>query len=216
MMLREIFSMISPFRGHSRARSSAAFGAADADDEEVEEEEVPEEDMAESIGEDHVADDRMIEDAEEGVSAKANASSSRPLQPKTLDLSVPSQAIHRSASPRPAGSSSAPTGSLPLANSALVTPGLRRQVMNVQSEAGPATPGPSAPLQAPSQTSPVSRNYDLLARFFAEKQRGGQGALTEVEVEGCIRLIEESMTHGRNLESEFGHAYLPRTAPHTR
>lgn len=213
MMLREIFSMISPFRGHSRARSSAAFGAADADEKEVEEEEVPEEDMAESIGEDHVADDRMIEDAEEGVSAKANASSSRPLQPKTLDLSVPSQAIHRSASPRPAGSSSAPTGSLPLANSALVTPGLRRQVMNVQPEAGPATPGPSAPLQAPSQTSPVSRNYDLLARFFAEKQRGGQGALTEVEVEGCIRLIEESMTHGRNLESEFGHAYPSSYGP---
>ncbi|KAI3483759.1 hypothetical protein L1887_53349 [Cichorium endivia] len=212
MMLREIFSMISPFRGHSRARSSAAFGAADAE-EEVEEEEAPEEDTAESNVEVRVADDRMIEDAEEGVSAKADASSSRPLQPKTLDLSVPSQTSHRSASPRPAASSSAPTASLPLANSALVTPGLRRQVMNVQSEAGPATPGPSAPLQAPSQTSPVSRNYDLLARFFAEKQRGGQGALTEVEVEGCIRLIEESMTHGRNLESEFGHAYPSSYGP---
>ncbi len=29
MMLREIFSMISPFRGHSRAKRSAAFGGAD-------------------------------------------------------------------------------------------------------------------------------------------------------------------------------------------
>ncbi|PWN51880.1 hypothetical protein IE53DRAFT_31819 [Violaceomyces palustris] len=62
-------------------------------------------------------------------------------------------------------------------------------------------------LQQPGP-SPVSRNYDLLARFFAEKgleEAGvpGRGALTEVEVQGCLKLIEDSMAQGRDLRHEF-------------
>ncbi|PWN19936.1 hypothetical protein BCV69DRAFT_283465 [Microstroma glucosiphilum] len=59
--------------------------------------------------------------------------------------------------------------------------------------------------RAPAQ-SPLSRNYDLLARFFAQKaveeaeEDGGftsalkvdQHRLTDEEVRGCLRLIEES------------------------
>ncbi|SJX62909.1 uncharacterized protein SRS1_13736 [Sporisorium reilianum f. sp. reilianum] len=199
MMLREIFSMISPFRGLSRARRSAAFGAADEADAD---QDMPTEahlgqpsklgKVQEAVDADDAddADDRMIEDAEEGLSVAD--------VPTPTQKAPSSQLAPRSPSPRPRPPLAAPPKSLPLADSSLVTPGLRRQFANA-----PSTPGPSTSYAPPSQTSPVSRNYDLLARFFSEKQRGGQGGLTEVEVEGCIRLIEESMASGRNLESEF-------------
>ncbi|KAJ1032958.1 hypothetical protein NDA16_000237 [Ustilago loliicola] len=204
MMLREIFSMISPFRGHSRARRSAAFGGAD--ETEVEDEQSNEElhptqtPVLEDLKEDVDSEDRMIEDAGEGVAQTTSASR------KHLDIPSSSRPASRSPSPRPRSSLPAPgpPKSLPLADSALVTPGLRRHVANVQPDTITSTPGPSTSYAPPpQQTSPVSRNYDLLARFFSEKQRGGQGGLTEVEVEGCIRLIEESMATGCNLESEF-------------
>lgn len=191
--------MISPFRGHSRARRSAAFGGADEADaeEEVQPAHTP---ALEEVKEDVDTDDRMIEDAEEGLSQTTATSR------KHLDVPNSSRPPSRSSSPmpRPSIPAAAPPKSLPLADSALVTPGLRRHLSNVQPDNITSTPRPSTSYAPPpQQTSPVSRNYDLLARFFSEKQRGGQGGLTEVEVEGCIRLIEESMATGRNLESEF-------------
>ncbi|KAJ1025359.1 hypothetical protein NDA13_004172 [Ustilago tritici] len=205
MMLREIFSMISPFRGHSKARRSAAFGAAD--EMEAEEEQSAQAvqptrtPLLEDVQEDVDTEDRMIEDAEEGVSKTTSVSR------KLLDIPSSSRPVSRSPSPRPRSPipMPEPLKSLPLADSELVTPGLRRQVDNLRPDVFISTPGPSTSYAPPpqQQMSPVSRNYDLLARFFSEKQRGGQGGLTEVEVEGCIRLIEESMATDRNLESEF-------------
>ncbi|CDS00181.1 hypothetical protein [Sporisorium scitamineum] len=76
MMLREIFSMISPFRGLSRARRSAAFGAADEDDtdQDISTAAVDQhlgqspklENVQETVDADD-ADDRMIEDVEQGI-----------------------------------------------------------------------------------------------------------------------------------------------------
>ncbi|UZJ53204.1 hypothetical protein CBS101457_002524 [Exobasidium rhododendri] len=85
----------------------------------------------------------------------------------------------------------------------------------------PSYPRPSARQQL---TSPLAKNYDLLARFFAEKAEhevhggevespssanlvggesvGEEGGLTEIEVAGCMRLIEESLAQGRNGELE--------------
>ncbi|SPO25433.1 uncharacterized protein UTRI_03149_B [Ustilago trichophora] len=210
MMLREIFSMISPFRGHSRARRSAAFGGADeADAEEEHVKKIADGNAAspssklEDVDEAVDTEDRMIEDAEEGVAAAVASSSPQPSQPSRLAVPSSGRSASRSPSPKPRSSMPAPLRSLPLADSALVTPGLRRQFTHAQPEPIASTLAPSTSYAPPTQTSPVSRNYDLLARFFSEKQRGGQGGLTEVEVEGCIRLIEESMATGRNLESEF-------------
>ncbi|TKY85800.1 hypothetical protein EX895_005341 [Sporisorium graminicola] len=206
MMLREIFSMISPFRGLSRARRSAAFGAADemeADQDTSTDEHIGQ--TLEKVQETVDDDDRMIEDAEQGASIAEVPTPSQNAPSSHLDA-PPSdtRSALRSSSPRPRSSLAAPPPkSLPLADSSLVTPGLRRHFANAPSSALSSTPAPSISHAPPTQTSPVSRNYDLLARFFSEKQRGGQGGLTEVEVEGCIRLIEESMASGRNLESEF-------------
>ena len=78
----------------------------------------------------------------------------------------------------------------------------------------PSYPRPSARSHL---SSPLARNYDLLARFFSEKaeqeahgemgssvaslQAGGEeGGLTEIEVAGCMRLIEESLAQGRSDE----------------
>lgn len=211
-MLREIFSMISPFRGLSRARRSAAFGGADeADAEEEQPLRLPQGSAAKASELDEVeeavdSEDRMIEDAEEGNAASVALPSSQSIPPTHLAVPSAPRSLSRSPSPKPRSSLPAPPRSLPLADSALVTPGLRRQLTQAQPAPTPATPGPSASYAPPTQTSPVSRNYDLLARFFSEKHRGGQGGLTEVEVEGCIRLIEESMATGRNLESEFAGA----------
>lgn len=212
MMLREIFSMISPFRGLSRARRSAAFGAADEDDtdQDISTAAVDQhlgqspklENVQETVDADD-ADDRMIEDVEQGIAVADVPTPSQNARSSHLNVPSDARSASRSPSPRPRSSLAAPPRSLPLADSSLVTPGLRRQFANAASSALPSTPDPSTSYAPPTQTSPVSRNYDLLARFFAEKQRGGQGGLTEVEVEGCIRLIEESMASGRNLESEF-------------
>ncbi|SNX84406.1 uncharacterized protein MEPE_03115 [Melanopsichium pennsylvanicum] len=207
MMLREIFSIISPFRGLSKARRSAAFGSSGESDAEEEQSNrslaAPQTSTLEDVEEAVDSEDRMIEDAEEGVSAADVPASFQPSQHELLDVPSSVRRNTRSPSPIPRSTMPAPPRSLPLADNALVTPGLRRQFANAKADATPATSGPSAAYRPPTQTSPVSRNYDLLARFFSEKQRGGQGGLTEVEVEGCIRLIEESMTSGRNLESEF-------------
>ncbi|KAJ9479086.1 RanBD1 domain-containing protein [Pseudozyma hubeiensis] len=213
MMLREIFSMISPFRGLSRARRSAAFGAAD--EVNMDQDTSDADDGAplgqpselENVEEGVDAEDRMIEDAEEGFSTGAAEQSARDAPSSQLSVLSDAPSTIRSPSPRPR-SSLAPTAKhLPLADSGLVTPGLRRQFAASSSHPISSTPLASTSQATPAaQTSPVSRNYDLLARFFSEKQRGGQGGLTEVEVEGCIRLIEESMATGRNLESEFAGA----------
>lgn len=222
-MLREIFSMISPFRGLSRARRSAAFGGADeVDMDEVTPDAAEKDaklgqpskldDVQEAVG----IEDRTIEEAEEGLSTGAFESSAQKAPSSQLSVLSEARSASRSPSPRPRSRLAAPPKSLPLADSGLVTPGLRRQFDKAQSVAVSSTPIPSTSF-APNltQTSPVSRNYDLLARFFSEKQRGGQGGLTEVEVEGCIRLIEESMASGRNLESEFTSApnYVRHLAP---
>ncbi|GAC93519.1 hypothetical protein PHSY_001084 [Pseudozyma hubeiensis SY62] len=213
MMLREIFSMISPFRGLSRARRSAAFGAADEanmDQDALEADDgapLGQSSELENVEEGVDAEDRMIEDAEEGFSTGAAERSAQDAPSSQLSVLSDAPSTIRSPSPRPRSSLAPPAKHLPLADSGLVTPGLRRQFA-----ASPSHPISSTPLASTSQvplaaqTSPVSRNYDLLARFFSEKQRGGQGGLTEVEVEGCIRLIEESMATGRNLESEFAGA----------
>ena len=52
-----------------------------------------------------------------------------------------------------------------------------------------------------------NRNYALLAQFFAEKSGNLDAttqSLTEVEVAGCLKLMEECADHGRDLESEIG------------
>lgn len=73
-------------------------------------------------------------------------------------------------------------------------------------------------------SSPLAKNYELLARFFAEKAeaeaageasitRNGAdetededmpalGGLSEVETAGCLRLIEQSVAQGRGAEVE--------------
>lgn len=64
-------------------------------------------------------------------------------------------------------------------------------------------------------SSPLAKNYDLLARFFAEKadaealgesssssQADVSGGLTEIEVAGCVRLIEQSFAQGQGAEVE--------------
>lgn len=211
-MLREIFSMISPFRSHSRARQSAAFGGADElDAEEPQPRQLAENNeeqpgQASSLGDLNEAvdtEDRMIEDVEEGLSAAPDDSPSQRHERRRLDALASVRPAPQSTSEPSRASLPALSQALPLADSALVTPGLRRHFESSQTVPFSSTPVASTSYAAPAQTSPVSRNYDLLARFFAEKQRGGQGGLTEVEVEGCIRLIEESMATGRNLESEF-------------
>lgn len=93
------------------------------------------------------------------------------------------------------------------------------------SAASPPLP-PAIPQQTGSSASPLSRNYQLLARFFADKAAEEAGAstaghesrLTEDEVRGCWTLIEES---GRSLAdvkqalgldegSEYGSQEVPR------
>ncbi|PWN35064.1 uncharacterized protein FA14DRAFT_178445 [Meira miltonrushii] len=74
----------------------------------------------------------------------------------------------------------------------------------------------------PAKTiSPLAKNYELLARFFAEKaekearaeasasissmdEDGNEqsGALTEIELAGCMRLIEQSYAQGQGEEVE--------------
>ncbi|PWN26672.1 hypothetical protein BDZ90DRAFT_232804 [Jaminaea rosea] len=83
----------------------------------------------------------------------------------------------------------------------------------------PTQPAASAPRshEAPnaSSSSPLSRNYALLARFFAEKAAEEAGTsmrgddddgnrLTEDEVEGCRILIEESGRSPRDLQRRLG------------
>ncbi|KDN41328.1 hypothetical protein K437DRAFT_178241 [Tilletiaria anomala UBC 951] len=52
------------------------------------------------------------------------------------------------------------------------------------------------------------RNYSLLSKFFTEKSgassSGDAEPLTELELAGCMKLIEECASAGRDLESEFG------------
>jgi hypothetical protein len=65
--------------------------------------------------------------------------------------------------------------------------------------------------QPASNTSPLARNYALLSQFFAEKANtegrgeGGEEAsrLSEVEVAGCVRLLEDSgaRLHGYGMDA---------------
>uniref|UniRef100_V5ETW4 Uncharacterized protein n=1 Tax=Kalmanozyma brasiliensis (strain GHG001) TaxID=1365824 RepID=V5ETW4_KALBG len=92
-MLREIFSMISPFRGFSRARRSAAFGGGgdevDMDQEPPAGTPLRQESKLDQVEEDDDTDDRMIEDAEEGFSASAvqpASSNTQSNQPRVSQL----------------------------------------------------------------------------------------------------------------------------------
>ncbi|CAO1616747.1 unnamed protein product [Sympodiomycopsis kandeliae] len=76
------------------------------------------------------------------------------------------------------------------------TPPIAKQPDHSAVTANPFTPQDS---MQQSIGSPLSQNYDLLARFFAEKAAaeagrpiGSDGRLTEEEVRGCLDLIEQS------------------------
>jgi nucleoporin NUP2 len=88
-------------------------------------------------------------------------------------------------------------------------------------DALPRYPTLSRPSRPVRNISPLAKNYDLLSRFFAEKaeqearladgtpsimsmdgEGDGTGGLTQVEVAGCMRLIEQSYAHGHGTEIE--------------
>ncbi|PWZ02266.1 hypothetical protein BCV70DRAFT_156734 [Testicularia cyperi] len=219
-MIKEIFQIISPFRTFSRASRSAAFGG-DQDQQHNEQPPASHDDAGAELGHnpDNVEGQQPKNDTHELQAMDVEDEQPQPPSSKhllPLSAVIASQA-ERSSSPisRASLPLPAPLNSLPLADRALVTPGIHRHGTFQHESAFDSAFASShtGPTYAPSNTSPVSRNYDLLARFFAEKQRGGDGGLSEVEVEGCMRLIEESMAAGRDLESEFDE---PSPAPQQR
>lgn len=62
----------------------------------------------------------------------------------------------------------------------------------------------ATPQTAGAGSSPTSRTYGLLAKFFAEKSGAEADGepLSEIEVAGCMRLIEEAASAGKNLHAE--------------
>ena len=138
MMIKEIFQIISPFRTSSRASRSAAFGGADDAEEESEVQEIETAEDGEQVfgaeGEPdteaslypalpraprHVEDqDKQMMDIEEGAASSA-ASVNHLLVPQTRASRSPSPRLRSQSpakSPRP----------LPLADSALLTPGIHK------------------------------------------------------------------------------------------
>ena len=236
-MLGGIISMISPFRTYSNARRSAAFG--NPEPEEAEEPEQDGQDTDEDMAQDEdtkQAQDDQIEQLQDDLESQPLPQTQEETQQPSRQLAVPPSSAPILESPtigRSRPMMQADNTSLrPPASPRISAPGPSQQSSSSYSHAlPPVSPVrgrhslathpsvPSTPIEqqpyghsrAIVGSSPVSRNYDLLARFFAEKQRensGAPSALTEVEVEGCIKLIEESMAAGRDLASEFGHPEL--------
>jgi nucleoporin NUP2 len=245
--LASIVSLLTPF-GSRQAKQSAAFGHPDADEEDDEREEDVQDDRQGLNDEDSRSTVEMdtLDDDTEGqesvypplpqklASVPSQASSSSQ-QGEESGIKSPRQNVFTSSTfTEPVLSSSPRTGfgklpaSLPrtsLAGSASSFTFGRNSLHRESSKnAGslPSYPRPSARQQI---TSPLAKNYDLLARFFAEKAQqevhyagageasssasliggepgGEDGGLTEIEVAGCMRLIEESLAQGKNSELE--------------
>ncbi|KAN0061770.1 hypothetical protein ACQY0O_005763 [Thecaphora frezii] len=258
-MLTGFISMISPFRALTRARQSAAFGAAD-EDQDQQDGEQPQQQPAIVEADMQEGGDRPAQgDAGQALSAPSRREAIEPVLDDDDDdekevtarrssarLAVPASAPFV-ASPSRARSSKlvldpvspslgpnrTPRASVPLpqrdaprsplAEGASILPftpheSTRQRATRYSSHADlTVSSSTMAQSRASIDASPVSRNFDLLARFFAEKQRedglrGGSSGLTEVEVEGCLKLIEESMATGRDLAHEFGYKPQNKTA----
>ncbi|EPQ28633.1 uncharacterized protein PFL1_03936 [Pseudozyma flocculosa PF-1] len=239
-----ISTVTSPFRFRSRARQSAAFGTADteaeADDDNGHGVNIDMEAGGTAPARIEALEPTSpLANRHTALVSKDERSETRPAssntltvptaapfavsptrsRPSNLDLSPAGPSLRSAASPRassPLPARTAPRSPLAESSTLPFTPQEppRKRATRYSSTQIDASAGRAQP-----DASPVSRNFELLARFFEQKQRegglhGGSSGLTEVEVEGCLKLIEDSMAAGRDLAHEFGYASsrLGRTA----
>lgn len=233
--ISSIISLLTPFASR-QARTSAAFGEPDLsmdlqNDEQAGE---PNEHIGMDTTKEDSQDETMEDEQNESIYPSLPAKEVTPVpissHDETVAIRSPRMSIFSSSAlsaPRHSTPSRTGFGALGASTSKQATPpsapvftfGNSNDTTHVPALTLPSYPRIPARLNA---TSPLAKNYDLLARFFAEKaeqeargeeasssaslqdgeQAGEEGGLTEIEVAGCLRLIEESLTQGRAGELE--------------
>lgn len=203
-------SWLSPWRGNSSR--SAAFGTPDREEQSFHLEAAPHAPSPTASARDASASYERRSQTDQHADGS--------LVDTDESLYPPLSPLRNSLGP-PAGLSSHPT--MPVlssdrqrnwdnngASSATAFPFTFTSPVNAPSNRSPPSMAIDSPPQAPSipstSQSPLSRNYTLLARFFAEKAAEEAGTLgeldnrlTEEEAEGCHLLIEESGQSMRDI-----------------
>lgn len=215
--LSGIRSWLSPWRGS--APRSAAFGGATEEEEDggdVEDSQPGNTSHAAdlSVAETEVGEDSVLA---QRAGATSQQGSLYPALPQAAQLTAPVP---------PSTGPSFPFTFTPQA--ATASNPFSQQTPPTAAAAGAADADAAREAAIPS---PLSRNYDVLSRFFAEKAAAeanghplGAGVassfspsrLTEEEIRGCLDLIQQSGTHPDDVQRALEDSSFERPAPRRR